>query len=388
MARTQEPLKFTRCHRKRSPSPTRMLRVSWSDPRGVAGKTALLIALPGLLYGNSLLVLQGIVGFASEYVYIGRPSPAHWADKALALTNFAWYCLKGFEVLSRTSFVAIVLTCSLFKLLSILAILREWRAVFDVSHTGWHVAGLSGIVAVHEAPRAQGCGGVGAGFFCDMTDWGQATRLARWALVWACARPLANDLAKDIAKELPPSGKKNEDDAFVGQKLHAWGKSVAVVALVTGPLLSMCARGRLEEDGIAHPAVEVAGVLFTSFEVADVFLGRMTPTFLLHHAAYAWVGLAILKDCRLAFLASSLLLQELSGVFLGPLLVLRHRMSVPRLSRAFALSFALTRLVIAPFVTLHHFRTREPGLDRPLVDAALCVGTLLQLRWAARLRRL
>jgi hypothetical protein len=134
--------------------------------------------------------------------------------------------------------------------------------------------------------------------------------VAVWAVLWyACA--LVARLV--LQSRLPPSKKANENRAvYIGQKLVATLKVILVSSLANHAVFSLWSRSVREQvaSGIES---EVAGLLFVSFEIADLVLGAghgmLDALFIVHHLTHIGIGLIMRANCNNCFVAAILMAQ-------------------------------------------------------------------------------
>ena len=147
---------------------------------------------------------------------------------------------------------------------------------------------------------------------------------------------------------------------YVGQKLAATLKVLVVASLANAQLWYTWRGGRFP-TGWACGGSELAGVVFTAFEVADLLLGgihgMMDAVYLVHHGLHIVLGLVLAANCMYCFTAAVLMSQETSTLFLNYVLLIRNRArahwSFAPAFVAFAGCFFLWRLVLNSFGTAH-----------------------------------
>ena len=262
-----------------------------------------------------------------------------------------------------------------------------------------------------------------------------------WILVWYSCACIAWIF---LMHRLPPSSKAHENRAvYVGQKLAGTLKVLAVAALANAGLAEGWRLPPAEQFG-GSLLGELAGVIFTSFELCDLLLAGahrfLDAEHVFHHVVHIVLGLVIRGNCGPTFTACVLLAQETSGIFQGHthgalphrapctrctadpvhhvrgtgiflnyFLLMRHRApdhpSVPLSFACFALAFFFYRLLLGTYATLHyamHYRdvllgptpattTARAYAEAPwqahLVLLALMAGTCLQWWWGVVIAR-
>ena len=211
-----------------------------------------------------------------------------------------------------------------------------------------------------------------------------------WMLVWyACALPAKFFLLP----ALPPSSVASENrGVYVGQKLAATLKVLVVASLANAQLWYTWRGGRFP-TGWACGGSELAGVVFTAFEVADLLLGgihgMMDAVYLVHHGLHIVLGLVLAANCMYCFTAAVLMSQETSTLFLNYVLLIRNRArahwSFAPAFVAFAGCFFLWRLVLNSFGTAH-FLYHKGSADATGVPDWLANVTAVVLTAAAGLQ--
>ena len=218
--------------------------------------------------------------------------------------------------------------------------------------------------------------------------------IVAWCIVWLACGLFAKAV---LMPRIPASTKPRENSAFyVGQKLAAEIKVVLVAGIANVAIYKLWTYepwSRDVEFG-GYPLIEVAGVLFTSFETADLILcvafGFLDKEHIIHHIIHIALGLLIRINCAPALTASILTAQETSGFFLNYYLLMRYRnpKGVLKAQALFALSFFVWRLLIGPAGTIHyltysadHLPTAFPSGAAQLLGGALVLASVLQFYW-------
>eukprot|EP00308_Calcidiscus_leptoporus_P001612 CAMPEP_0119355424 /NCGR_PEP_ID=MMETSP1334-20130426/4244_1 /TAXON_ID=127549 /ORGANISM="Calcidiscus leptoporus, Strain RCC1130" /LENGTH=292 /DNA_ID=CAMNT_0007369247 /DNA_START=92 /DNA_END=970 /DNA_ORIENTATION=- len=214
-----------------------------------------------------------------------------------------------------------------------------------------------------------------------------------WAAVWYACCLVAKYW---LLSRLPPSHVASENRAvYTGQKLAALLKVAVLSGLANFGLLDLIGQPPPVLYG-GYVVIEVAGVLFTSFEIADLvlcsvhrFLGFEDA---IHHSIHIALGWLIRANCAPALTASVLIAQETSGLALNYFLLMRHRApDSPRVAISFVVFFALFciwRLGLGTFGTIHYlfyFSTELPQSfptwQAYVLALALVAASVLQWYW-------
>jgi len=229
--------------------------------------------------------------------------------------------------------------------------------------------------------------------------------LLLWTVTWCAIWLFCALLAKGFVHLLPPSSKERENSAFyVGQKIAMTLKALVVAG--------MCNVGLYDNWGqplavklAGNPIPEVAGVLFTSAEAADLLMsgawGFLDPEHIAHHLVHILLGLLIRSSCVPGFTACILMAQETSSVFLNYYLLMRHRSRAHITTLAaqalFALCFYAWRLGIGTYGTYQYLVHAHASVivaapPMPLwksytLCASLVAATLLQWYWGVTIAR-
>lgn len=152
----------------------------------------------------------------------------------------------------------------------------------------------------------------------EETFTGVAWVMARMTLLWCISLYVSALCAKlIILPRLPRSSVEKENTPFhVGQKIPAFLRSVIVSGLANIYLCVFWSKS-IEQNFLAGPAIEIAGMFFTSFEIADLLVGvlhgMMGLEYLVHHLLHIGLGLIIRGNCVAGLLAAVLMAQVASG---------------------------------------------------------------------------
>lgn len=220
-----------------------------------------------------------------------------------------------------------------------------------------------------------------------------------WAALWlACGWLAERTLCPLLPDAVSVTRPFENTPMYVGQKMVAIFKCALVAAIANFALYSLWfsdSTSRTVEFG-GYPLVEVAGVLFTSFEIADLalclFFGFLDPEHVLHHVIHIVLGVLIRGNCAPALTASILMAQETSGLPLNYYLLVRHRtpdhISVLGAQIAFASCFFVWRLLIGTYGTYHYLKHASdylpgdfPSLSAKALGVSLVLASALQWFW-------
>lgn len=183
-------------------------------------------------------------------------------------------------------------------------------------------------------------------------------------------------MSKQLKFRLPQSCIHSENtNWFVAQKIAAFLKSVVIsfasnYAWYTG----------------TSWIIEFTGIVFVSFEIADLcFLSThniLILEYFLHHTIHIFLGFHILFQCNAGHLATVLLSQETSGIFLNLFLLLRNRLSSKSLVTnilfvGFCITFAVWRVFFATLATVQHIL-----IQNDITGMFATAGCLMQWFWA------
>lgn len=150
------------------------------------------------------------------------------------------------------------------------------------------------------------------------TTHGLALAMAKLTLVWCLLWYLLALIAKfGMLGRLPPSYVAKENTAFfVGQKCLAFCK-VSVVSALANSCLWAFRFKPVEHNFLGGPAIEIAGLLFTTYEIADLILGLlhglMDLVYVVHHLLHIMLGLIIRGHCVMGLVAALLMSQASSA---------------------------------------------------------------------------
>ena len=217
-----------------------------------------------------------------------------------------------------------------------------------------------------------------------------------WGVLWLACGGFAKAF---IMPRLPHSTKPHENSSmYIGQKIVTTFKNALIAALANLAMYSIITADSWSRDlefG-GYPLIEVSGVLFTSFETADLVLClvfRFLDTeMVVHHLIHIFLGLLIRGNCAPALTASILMAQETSGVPLNYYLALRHRMpehrSIIPAQSLFAMCFFAWRLLIGTYGTVHYVLYAAeflppafPSMQARALGVALVLASVLQWYW-------
>jgi len=232
---------------------------------------------------------------------------------------------------------------------------------------------------------------------------GFATVVAQVTLVW-CVLWYASVLFARLwlLKWLPRSSVESENGSFfVGQKFPAMLKVILVSGMANACLWGFQDKS-LEQNFLGGPAIEIAGLLFTTFEIADLVLATghrlMDWEYVVHHLLHIVLGLIIRGNCMTGLLAAVLMAQETSGIFLNYFLLMRNRApnhwSVTASFVLFALAFFAYRIVLGTYGTYHYVRyyrdylpPQVPRWQGHLIAPVLVLASILQWYWSVQIGR-
>eukprot|EP00440_Ansanella_granifera_P009694 gb/GFBE01010505.1/.p1 GENE.gb/GFBE01010505.1/~~gb/GFBE01010505.1/.p1 ORF type:complete len:335 (+),score=68.22 gb/GFBE01010505.1/:1-1005(+) len=146
-------------------------------------------------------------------------------------------------------------------------------------------------------------------------------------------------------------------------------------------------------------AVAVAGLAFTTFTLADIFIslahGLATADYIVHHIAFVIAGVIIRGNCMLPLNAAILMAMEVSTPFLNWLMFFRHRgehykLQVMVAGSSFFATFLLFRVVLNTYGTVLLLHDQAQGLAVPakvpawqsnFLVVAVTAGALVQMWW-------
>jgi len=244
--------------------------------------------------------------------------------------------------------------------------------------------GTTGLIACGSVPWFQAPNGL---------PWLLAQHSAAWCALWLLCGGIA---ALFLMPLLPRSTKAHENHpCYVGQKLAIYVKVLLVGGLANIVLYDLRGLPAASIYGSYAP-IEVAGVVFTASEIADLVMsgcfGFLDAEHIVHHIIHIILGLLIRGECAPAFIAAVLMAQETSGLFLNYYLLMRHRAPTHPtvvLSQAlFAVAFFIWRLGIGTYGTYHflvhagtHLPPAFPGWKAVSLGTALVAASVLQWYW-------
>ena len=139
-----------------------------------------------------------------------------------------------------------------------------------------------------------------------------------YSLMWTALWLACGGACKWLLCPLLPKASRHFENhhMYVGQKLVAALKCALVAAIANVGLHALWTSepwSRTNEFG-GYPMAEVAGVLFTSFETADLVLCVAYRFFdlehVLHHVIHIFLGTLMRRSCAPAFTALILMAQE------------------------------------------------------------------------------
>jgi len=215
---------------------------------------------------------------------------------------------------------------------------------------------------------------------------------AGWGLLWLLSYLVSRVF---ILPWLPPSTKAEENSAsFVGRTFPATLKGLLVSGLAITCLFTWYVQGKPLRDPFVSrsPALEMAGVLFISYEIADLLFGKLQLEFVVHHLLHIALGWVIRWNCMGGLLAAVLMAQETTGVFLNYFLLMLHRApnhwSTTASFVLFAICFFVFRIVLGTFGTLHYvlyyreyMSAQVVAWQAHLIAPVLVLASVLQWYW-------
>jgi hypothetical protein len=242
-------------------------------------------------------------------------------------------------------------------------------------------------------------------FQTDETDsaesqaWMHLRITALWIIIWLLCGFIAKTF---IYSRLPRSTKAHENHPFyVGQKLNQTLKVLVISGLANVAMYDMWSIP-VWQQYCCLGAADVAGVLFTTSEIADLLLsgayGFLQKVDVGHHVVHIVLGVLIRGNSGPSFIAAILMAQETSGIFLNYFLLMRNRApshwSVPVSFLGFAICFLVWRLGFGTYGTLHYLtHARDslgphyPPLHARIIGGCLVAASLLQWYWGVEIVR-
>jgi len=243
-----------------------------------------------------------------------------------------------------------------------------------------------------------------------------------WTLMWAALFYFLSYTVPQWAGAAPNSTKDHENDRYwMARNLLGVIHAIFVTAITvpgffllsdapdkvrfgsTGQLATCAATTavlrpeEIEAWGFLCQAVALAGLVFTSFTVADVGIcimhGLASADFIAHHIAFITAGLIIRSHCMLPFNATMLLAMEASTPFLNFILFFRHRgpafkFAVQANGIIFVILFVVFRLILNTYgaivLWLHYATAVAPIVPKWQVWfllIAVTAGVLVQFFW-------
>ena len=153
-----------------------------------------------------------------------------------------------------------------------------------------------------------------------------------WGVLWYAGILFARLV---VLKSIPSSSVATENNPiFVGQKFTAMLKVILVSGMANACLWGFQGKP-LEQHFLGGPAIEIAGILFTTFELADLGLGMlhglMDLEYVVHHVLHILLGLIIRGNCMTGLLAAVLMAQVRRAAACA--VPAPSTLSAPRLSR-------------------------------------------------------
>ena len=350
-----------------------------------SGLSSILYLIIALKYRQPMLLLIFLTSFLSDYIYFGRSSPWHPIDRVVAKASCVFFVWNGYLIFSHTLFV-VLFTLTFSPILgTYMAIRYKIPWLYEITHTTWHFTSSVSIMTILEHQDS----------FCYKIPYFRSTSghfdlisaICIYSIFWFIIRIISDQIGQEIDVYLRPSSKGYEDATFIGQKVHAIIKAFVLAIMSNVSMISLLFESySVQKDGFpGFPLIEVAGILFTSFEICDLLLGgfhnSITPTFVIHHLIYIFTCYTMLLDCSRPLLASALLAQETSSIFLNMMLVSRNRYPSFRLfHRLFASTFFIWRILLSTIVIVWYFTSSYvPGSS--LLDLSLIIGVFLQSAW-------
>jgi hypothetical protein len=152
-------------------------------------------------------------------------------------------------------------------------------------------------------------------------------------------------------------------------------------------------------QSFACQAVALAGVCFTTYSVADMFLslahGLAGVDTVIHHVVFATAGMIMRGHCMLMFNAAMLMAMEVSTPFLNYFLLVRHRgetfaIEVIVFGSLFFLLYIVWRIGLNTYATVYLWTVHLKGSAIPahvpqwqawLAMMAVTAGAGVQLFW-------
>eukprot|EP00908_Phaeocystis_cordata_P008573 Transcript_19260.p2 GENE.Transcript_19260~~Transcript_19260.p2 ORF type:complete len:297 (-),score=99.12 Transcript_19260:473-1309(-) len=224
--------------------------------------------------------------------------------------------------------------------------------------------------------------------------------VARYVAVWAAFFYAVVGVLKLLERcglALRPSAKAHENSVFFAAQCVACSTKSAIVSLMGLTAIWLHWNESAQNHFGGGDLAYTAGMIFGSFEVMDLctcFLHNMLDAMLLvHHGVHISIGCIMMYNCGPHFSTAILLAQDLSGSFLNPYLLFRHRHpnhpALSALYAVFALFFVALRLGLGSwgsYYYLSHYREHLveaearlfPAWQAHLLAVALVIGSAMQ----------
>lgn len=245
-----------------------------------------------------------------------------------------------------------------------------------------------------------------------------------WTVFWTVLFYILAFTSDYWMRGIPLSSKAHENDRYWCARNLIGAIHAALVALLTVPVylilcnysedlrfatsrhLATCSakitdtilpEGREAEFSLIFQCVAMAGLIFTAFTLADVFIsifhGLATFDFIAHHVAFITAGLIIRGHCMLPFNAAILLAMEISTPSLNYVLFFRNRgetykSAVTVNGILFVFFYIIFRLGINVYGCVLLWMRRESAMKEGIAEweawfllIAVTAGVAVQLFW-------
>lgn len=371
-------------------------KIFWNNPQSSAGISSLLFIIPAIIHKSPLLYGLTYCSFLSDYVNIGKKSYWHIIDRnySLLLSSYVIY-INYFKI--KYGIVSSLINNSLLFVFCIhlftkYCIKIQNKCLFDICHTIWHIIGSFYFIIYYDIDYTYN---MITKFTCNTNNNRIVYNIFLYILFWILNTILFYSIGKNI-NNLYPSCKSWITPLSITRSLTAFIKSIFITLLITS-YIYYDIFSSIKYINTGYILTETSGYIFITYEIVDLFIEiaikNMQYIYIFHHIIHILIGFYLFFDsCRYYTIASYIMSQEITGIFLNPLIIIKNidnnniNNIITYLKLLFIISFILFRLVISPYATILYLNNNtNTYIEKYIIKYLLLMGNSLQYFWAYKL---
>ena len=371
-------------------------KILWKNPKSCAGISSLLFIIPAILHNNPIFYILTICSFLSDYIYIGKRSNWHIIDRSYSTCIISYIIYNNHYKLNYFIIKLLVnlSLCAIFfiHLFTKYTIKIQNKCLFDISHTIWHILGSFYFVIYYNLEYT----------YLTIQKLSCETNYNRmistgfyYYIFWNLITLLFYNIGKNIYLLYPPI-KSWVTPLSITRSLTALLKSI-VLTLLISIYFNYYLFSPIKTIDSGYILVEISGYIFVSYELTDIIIGllanNMEIIYVFHHIIHIVMGIYFLiNGCQYFTIASYILSQEISGLFLNPLIILKNmdnnyinKKHILYIKYSFSTTFVIFRLILSPYATISYINSQNDDYIKYIITSLLVMGNSLQYYWAYKL---